>query len=64
MIPVFGWLLLQGCSGASKDVEVMVLRHEGLAAEAGLVRPGGPGRAGPAGCGTTADAKRAARSPA
>jgi hypothetical protein len=28
MIRVFGWLLLLGRSQASKDVEIMVLRHE------------------------------------
>jgi hypothetical protein len=28
MIGVFGWLLLPGCGQASKDAEIMVLRHE------------------------------------
>jgi putative transposase len=28
MIRVFGWLVLLGCSEASKDAEIMVLRHE------------------------------------
>jgi putative transposase len=28
MIRVFGWLLLLGRSRASKDAEIMVLRHE------------------------------------
>ena len=28
MIQVFGWLLLLGRSQASKDTEIMVLRHE------------------------------------
>jgi len=28
MISVFGWLLLLGRSQASKDAEIMVLRHE------------------------------------
>jgi hypothetical protein len=28
MIRVFGWLLLLGRSQASKDAEIMVLRHE------------------------------------
>jgi putative transposase len=42
MIRVFGWLLLLGRSQASKDAEIMVLRHDvmvlasGPAAEAGL----------------------------
>jgi putative transposase len=55
MIRVFGWLLLLGRGQASKDAEIMVLRHEvtmlrrpGHPAEAGLGRPGGPGGARPA----------------
>ena len=28
MVRVFGWLLLLGGSQASKDAEIMVLRHE------------------------------------
>jgi hypothetical protein len=28
MIRVFGWLRLLGCSQASKNAEIMVLRHE------------------------------------
>ncbi|MGO9727064.1 MAG: hypothetical protein ACLPN6_17245 [Streptosporangiaceae bacterium] len=28
MVRVFGWLVLQGRSEASKDAEIMVLRHE------------------------------------
>lgn len=28
LIRVFGWLVLLGRSQASKDVEIMVLRHE------------------------------------
>ena len=28
MARVFGWLVLLGRSGASKDVEILVLRHE------------------------------------
>jgi hypothetical protein len=51
MIRVFGWLLLLGRVQASKDAEIMMLRHEvaelrrrapaaGRPAEAGLGRPG------------------------
>jgi putative transposase len=28
MIRVFGWLVLLGCGQASKDAEIMILRHE------------------------------------
>jgi len=28
MVRVFGWLALRGRSQASKDAEIMVLRHE------------------------------------
>ena len=28
MVRVFGWLVLLGCSQASKDAEILVLRHE------------------------------------
>jgi putative transposase len=49
MIRVFGWLLLLSGSQASKDAEIMVLRHEVTVlrrqAEAGLGRPGDPGGA-------------------
>ena len=44
MIPVFGWLVLLGRGQASKDAEIMVPRHEGLAQ---LARHGS--RPGPAG---------------
>src|SRR5258708_33663077 len=55
VIRVFGWLALLGRGQASKDAEILVLRHEvlrscasGHPAEAGLGRPGGHVRAGPA----------------
>ena len=55
MIRIFGWLLLLGRSQASKDAEIMVLRHEVTVLrrqvtrpKLGLGRPGGPGGAGPA----------------
>src|SRR2546423_4747327 len=64
MIRVFGWLVLLGRSQASKDAEIMVLRHEVMMlqrqaapARAGLGRPRGPGGTGPAA------ASRAACSP-
>src|SRR5258708_36972624 len=50
-----GWLVLLGRSPASKNAELLVLRHEvgraapeQSAAPAGLGRPGGTGRADPA----------------
>src|SRR4051794_18791593 len=53
MVRVFGWLVVLGRSQASKDVEIMVLRHggggatpSGVSAEAGLGRSGGAGGAG------------------
>ena len=61
MIRVFGWLLLLGRSQASKDVQIMVLRHEVTVLrrqvarpQARLGRPGGPGGARPATASRTA----------
>ena len=52
MIRVFGWRVLLGRSEASKDAEIMMLRHEvavlpasGLPAQTRLGLPGGPGPA-------------------
>ena len=52
MVRVFGWLPVLSRGQASKDAEIMVLRHEGRGATAsgrpappGLGRPGHPGRA-------------------
>ena len=42
MVRVFGWLVLLGRSPASKDAEIMVLRHE----VDGAPPPGGPAQAG------------------
>jgi putative transposase len=39
MIRVFGWLLLLGRSQASKDVEIMVLRHEVTVLRRQVARP-------------------------
>ena len=39
MIQVFGWLLLPGRSQASKDVEIMVLRHEVTVLRRQVARP-------------------------
>jgi hypothetical protein len=45
-VRVCGWLVLLGRSSASKDVELLVLRHE-VACCAGPIR--GPGSTGPTG---------------
>ena len=39
MIRVFGWLVLLGRSQASKDVEIMVLRHEVAVLRRQIIRP-------------------------
>ena len=55
MLRVFGWLVLLGRGKASKDAEIMVLRHEVMVLRrqvarprTGLGRPRGPGSTGPA----------------
>src|SRR5215475_8195238 len=39
MIQVFGWLVLLGRSQASKDAEIMVLRHEVMVLRRQVARP-------------------------
>jgi hypothetical protein len=39
MIRVFGWLVLSGRSQASKDAEIMVLRHEVMVLRRQVARP-------------------------
>ena len=39
MIRVFGWLLLRGRNQASKDAEIMVLRHEGTGLRRQVAQP-------------------------
>ena len=41
MIRVFGWLVLLGRSQASKDAEIMVVRHEALVRREALGTEGG-----------------------
>src|SRR5215469_1976669 len=40
MVRVFGWLVLLGRSQASKDAEIMVLRHEVMVLRHQVIRPG------------------------
>lgn len=40
MIRLFGWLVLLGRSQASKDAEIMVLRHEVMVLRRQVARPG------------------------
>ncbi len=39
MVRVFGWLVLLGRSQASKDAEIMVLRHEVMVLRCQVARP-------------------------
>src|SRR5512135_2317309 len=39
MVRVFGWLVLLGRSQASKDAEIMVLRHELMVLRRQVIRP-------------------------
>ena len=65
MVRVFGWLVLLGRSQASKDAEIMVLRHEVMVLRRQVTRPrpDWASRAILAALGPAA-ASRAARSPA
>jgi hypothetical protein len=40
MVRVSGWLVLLGRGQASKNVEIMVLRHEGMVLRRQVARPG------------------------
>ncbi len=39
VVRVFGWLVPPGCSQASKDTEVLVLRHEAMVLRRQVARP-------------------------
>jgi hypothetical protein len=59
VVRVFGWLALLRRSQASKDAEILVLRHEVMVlrrqvAQTGLGGPRRPGGTGPAAAGRTA----------
>ena len=41
MVRVFGWLVLLGRGQASKDAEIMLLRHEVMVLRRQVVRPQG-----------------------
>jgi len=47
MIRVFGWPVLLGRSQASKDAEIMVLRHEVMVLRRQVARQSRTGRTGP-----------------
>jgi putative transposase len=46
MVRVFGWLVLLGRSQASKDAEIMVLRHEMMVLRRQVARRAQTGPAG------------------